>query len=194
MVSAGPPAILHNEQQCRDLLAGDRVHRSASVADRSKERIKMRGTIAIIAVSLGLAAQMGVAPAIAQGPAFREVRPSVCQGSVFEGARAAEVECTKVVINGHDAGRSSITFVVRESTGEWFFLQAFIKGGEVVKAATASAETSFTIEAFFVQPANDKGKRRSARWPLQGSCRVSGTLVECRTNDVMGGFVMKASI
>ena len=35
--------------------------------------------------------------------------------------------------------------------------------------------------------------RSQRRWPLEGSCTVSGSQIECRTNDAIGGFAMSAS-
>jgi hypothetical protein len=149
---------------------------------------------AALLLSLALLSMANERKAAAQGTASLELRPADCKAVVTEGAKSAEAICTKVVINTFDENVSSITFVVRDSAGSWHFLQAYIKGKEVAKAAKQGAQRSFDVWKFFVFPAAQAEKKQTERLPLQGTCRLSRGAIDCRTNDTMLGFVVEATM
>ena len=158
----------------------------------------MRARLTGTAVALGLAFLSLAAPALAESPTSRELRPSSCTGAVFEGAQSGAFQCTKVTIEPFTDGSTSILFTAFQMRGgqrEWVLLRAAIKAGDVAGATGSETPVAFPIAGFYIQPVTPEppAPRGAPRWPLQGSCIVSVRTIECRTNDATGGFAMRAS-
>ena len=123
----------------------------------------------------------------------RSLMPKFCTGSIFQGAAASPMECLKITVE-RDRGRTSIGFLARDPKGTGYAVQAIVNNLDVLTALSATRQSSSTIEAFFVQEANSPPTGKSPRWPLQGSCTVSNSSIECKANDVVGGFSMSARL
>lgn len=131
-----------------------------------------------------------------EGPGERsELVPASCQGSIFQGAGAAAVSCDRVIVlrNPDQNGQSAVAFVVRDPSGTEYLLDAIIESAGVLAAARDATPRTFNIAAFYVRETAQPERNKTARWPLQGSCTVSRSQIECRTNDAVGGFAISAS-